>query len=134
MSDPTLTATTIVDLFAEHLVFEPDGAARRDQRRMFTEESGWRLGMFHADTDDEVHADHWERHPNCEEAVSCVRGGIRVVLRAERQNGTDDVVALPAGRGTIVPRGRWHRIELDEPSDLLVVTVRSGSQLEPVGP
>jgi hypothetical protein len=39
MSDPTLTATTIVDLFAEHLVFEPDGAARRDQRRMFTEES-----------------------------------------------------------------------------------------------
>jgi mannose-6-phosphate isomerase-like protein (cupin superfamily) len=133
MSDPLLTAAT-VDLFAEHLVFEPDGAARADLRRMSTEDAGWRLAMWHAETDNEVHADHWERHPNGDEAVCCVRGGMRVLLRAERPNGTDEVVPLAPGRGTVVPRGTWHRIELDEPSDLLVVTVRPGSQLEPLGP
>jgi mannose-6-phosphate isomerase-like protein (cupin superfamily) len=130
MSEPVLTAA-IVDLFSEHLVFEPHGAARADERRMLTEDTAWRLGMFHAATDD-VHADHWERHPNGDEAVCCVRGALRVVLRADTPDDNDDMFAVPAGRGVVVPRGRWHRIELDEPSDLLVVTVRSGSQLKPV--
>jgi hypothetical protein len=32
---------------------------------------------------------------------------------------------LLPGQAVIVPRDRWHRLELDEPSDLLVVTARA---------
>jgi hypothetical protein len=30
----------------------------------------------------------------------------------------------------VVPRGRWHRIDLDGPSDLLTVTMESRTRLE----
>jgi quercetin dioxygenase-like cupin family protein len=41
---------------------------------------------------------------------------------------------LPPGQAVIVPSGRWHRVELDEPTEILVVTVRRGTQLEDVSP
>jgi hypothetical protein len=38
---------------------------------------------------------------------------------------------LLPGQAVIVPGDRWHRLELDEPSDLLVVTARGRTQHEP---
>jgi hypothetical protein len=35
-----------------------------------------------------------------------------------------------AGTAAIVPRGRWHRIELDIPSNIMAVTLPRGSRLE----
>lgn len=40
------------------------------------------------------------------------------------------MVTLVAGTGFVVPRGRWHRFELDAPSDLVSIALRSGSRLE----
>lgn len=40
------------------------------------------------------------------------------------------MVRLSAGTAVIVPRGRWHRLELNAPSDLMSVTLRHGTRLE----
>lgn len=40
------------------------------------------------------------------------------------------MVPLPAGSAVVVPRGRWHRLELDGPSDLMSLTLRHGTRLE----
>ncbi len=38
--------------------------------------------------------------------------------------------ALGRGAVHIVPRGRWHRLEVEEPSDLMSIVLRSGTRLE----
>jgi oxalate decarboxylase/phosphoglucose isomerase-like protein (cupin superfamily) len=82
------------------------------------------------ETHQDVHADHWEIHPAAEEVVCCLTGAMRVCLRPERPGTGEEVIQLTSGTCYIVPRGRWHRIELDEPTDLMSVTLREGSRLE----
>lgn len=50
-----------------------------------------------------------------------------VYLRGE--TGAEPAVLLPAGHAAVVPRGRWHRMELDGPSDIMSVTFPRGSRL-----
>ena len=88
----------------------------------------WQLVMFHVETNDDVHSDYWEKHPSAVEAVCCLRGSLRVYLRGSEPD--DEPVTLDNGVALIVPRDRWHRLEVDEPSDLMVVTLRDSSQLE----
>ncbi|MDL4774633.1 MULTISPECIES: cupin domain-containing protein [Thermomonosporaceae] len=121
---------TPIDLFASAIHFHPDGTVRAGERRMTTDPGGWQIAAFHVETDADVHADHWEMHPAADETVCCLAGGARLILRAEEPGGEEEPVALPAGTAVIVPRGRWHRIELDEPSDLMSVTLRRGTVLE----
>ncbi|WP_211274290.1 hypothetical protein [Streptomyces chattanoogensis] len=49
---------------------------------------GWQLMAFHVETDAvlhaDLHADHGEVHPDADEFVSCLTGGIRLYLRPER--------------------------------------------------
>ena len=80
-------------------------------------------------TDADVHADHWELHPDAEEVVSCLTGGIRLYLPPE-QPGAAEEIKLAAGTAVIVPRGRWHRIDLAAPSDIMAVTLPCASRLE----
>ncbi|MFC9279052.1 cupin [Streptomyces collinus] len=124
--------TTIpVDLFASALHFHPDGDVRAVERQMTSSDSGaWQIATFHVETDADVHADHWEMHPQAEEAVCCLTGGVRLHFRPTTPGGTEDMVRLPAGTAAIVPRGRWHRLELDAPSDLMSITLRHGTRLE----
>ncbi|MFI6447126.1 cupin domain-containing protein [Kitasatospora sp. NPDC050543] len=125
-----MTPTT-VDLFASALHFHPDGDVRAAERQMTSSASGaWQIGAFHVETDADVHADHWEMHPQAEEAVCCLTGGVRLYLRPTDAGGAEEMVRLPAGTAVIVPRGRWHRLELDGPSDLMSVTLRHGTRLE----
>jgi mannose-6-phosphate isomerase-like protein (cupin superfamily) len=129
MNDMTLQHT-IVDLFIEALEFESRGIIRADERGMADGDADWRLAMFHAESAADVHADHWERHPLADEAVCCLDGAIRLCLRADQPGAVDDVVRLLPGHAVIVPRNRWHRFVHEEPTDLLAVTVRRGTQLE----
>ncbi|MFF7340582.1 cupin [Streptomyces sp. NPDC008163] len=123
--------TTTVDLFASALHFHPNGDLRAAARQMTSSDSGaWQIATFHVETDADVHSDHWEMHPEAEEAVCCLTGGIRLHLRPEAPDGAEDVVRLPAGAAVIVPRGRWHRLELEAPSDLMSITLRKGTLLE----
>ena len=128
------TSSTIVDLFTQHLRFDSQGTIRADERRMAGNDADWRLAVFHVETDADVHADHWERHPGADEAVCCLHGAIRLHVRAALPGPPDEIVQLLPGQAVIVPRDRWHRLELDEPSDLLVVTARRGTQHEPTDP
>lgn len=123
--------TPTVDLFASALLFHPDGDVRAAERRMATSDSGaWQIATFHVETDAEVHADHWEMHPEAEEAVCCLTGGVRLFLRPDTPGGDEEMAHLPPGTAVIVPRGRWHRLELDAPSDLMSITLRRGTRLE----
>ncbi|GHI02064.1 cupin [Streptomyces cellostaticus] len=123
--------TTPINLFASALHFHPDGEVRAAERQMTSSDFGvWQIATFHVDTDAEVHADHWEMHPEAEEAVCCLTGGVRLYLRPATPDDAEEMVQLPAGTAVIVPRGRWHRLELDAPSDLMSVTLRHGTRLE----
>lgn len=57
-------------------------------------------------------------------------GTIRLYLRPERPGQTEEEIRLVAGTAAIVPRGRWQRIELATPSNIMVVTLPRGSRLE----
>ncbi|MCK2215683.1 cupin [Actinomadura sp. ATCC 31491] len=95
-------------------------------------QDGWRLQAVHAKTGDDVRADHWQAHPDAEKIVSCLVGKIRLYLRPERPGEPEEEIRLTAGTAAIVPRGRWHRIALDIPSDVLAVTLPGDGRLERV--
>ncbi|MEU0061240.1 cupin [Streptomyces sp. NPDC006334] len=123
--------TPLIDLFASALQFRPDGGVQVTERQMTSSDSGaWQIATFHVETDADVHADHWEMHPEAEEAVCCLSGGVRLYFRPTAPGGTEDMVQLQAGTAVIVHRGRWHRLELDAPSDLMSITLRHGTRLE----
>ncbi|MFI9629572.1 cupin domain-containing protein [Streptomyces sp. NPDC052042] len=126
-----MTAATI-DLFASALLFHPDGDVHAAERQMSGSESdAWQIATFRVKTDADVHADHWEMHPEADEAVCCLAGGARLYFRSTAgSDAPDEMVRLAAGTAVIVPRGRWHRLELDGPSDLMSVTFRRGTRLE----
>lgn len=127
----TTTPITAVDLFASALSIRPDGGVRAAGRRMAGGDSdAWQIATFHVETDADVHADHWEMHPEAEEAVCCLAGGVRVYFRPTAPGDAEEMVRLSAGAAAIVPRGRWHRLELDAPSDLMSITLRRGTRLE----
>ncbi|MFJ3204777.1 cupin [Streptomyces sp. NPDC086989] len=127
----TTTPLSPIDLFASALHIHPHGDVRAAQRQMANSNSGaWQLAMFHVETDADVHADHWEMHPQADEAVCCLTGGVRLYFRPARPDDTEDMVQLQPGTAVIVPPGRWHRLELDAPSDLMSITLRHGTRLE----
>ncbi|CUU53622.1 Mannose-6-phosphate isomerase, cupin superfamily [Parafrankia irregularis] len=119
-----------VDLLTAVLRLRPGGTVTAEPRRMDADDEGWTVAVTHAETDQDVHGDHWEVHPGSDEAVCVLSGRARIVLRPEETDGAQTVVALAAGTGLVVPRGRWHRFELDAPSDLMSIALRSGSRLE----
>ncbi|MFE0190956.1 cupin [Streptomyces sp. NPDC058989] len=128
MTKPPLSP---IDLFSAALHIHPDGDVKAAERRMKSNDSDtWQLATFHVETDVDVHADHWEMHPQAEEAVCCLTGGVRLYFRPARPDDTEDMVQLQPGTAVIVPRGRWHRLELDAPSDLMSITLRHGTRLE----
>ncbi|MEV4436922.1 cupin [Streptomyces sp. NPDC049585] len=127
-------SVTAIDLFESFLHLRPDGRVHAEQPTFDPERDGWQVMAFHVATDADLHADHWEIHPEADEVVSCLTGGIRLCFRPEGAEGEgeveEEVVELAAGKAAIVPRGRWHRIELVTPGDILSVTLPQGSRLE----
>lgn len=122
-----------VDLFASALHLHPGGGVRAAERRMTHSDPGaWQLATFPVETDADVHADHGERHPQAEEAVCCLTGGVRLYFRPDGSDGTEDMVRLRPGTAVIVPRGRRHRLELDA-SRSAPAPAEGGRRLSPGG-
>jgi mannose-6-phosphate isomerase-like protein (cupin superfamily) len=119
-----------IDMFTRLIHFDPEGVVHDEERTAACAPDSRQLAAFHAETDEDVHADHWEMHPSGEELVGCLSGAMRLYLRPREPDGEEEEIPLTSGNCFIVPRGRWHRIELDEPSDLLSVTPRPGTRLE----
>ncbi|MBY8339182.1 cupin [Streptomyces spinosirectus] len=125
------TPLSPVDLFASALHIHPGGDVRVAGRRTVGSDAGtWHVGTFHVETDADVHADHWEMHPEADEVVCCLSGGFRLYLHPLAPGDPEDMLRLGAGTAAIVPRGRRHRLELDAPSDLMSITLRDGTRLE----
>jgi hypothetical protein len=142
--------TSPIDLFASFVQLRRDGQLRAEPRTFDRDRSDWQVMTFHVDTDADVHADHWEIHADSDELVCCLAGGLRLYLRPERQPGAledasegaeqrasegasdsaEEEIVVSAGTAALVPRGRWHRIELDAPSDIMSVAVPRGTRLE----
>lgn len=122
-----------VNLFTPSALRLADGGAIQAETppRIPDDAGGWCVAVFHAETSRDVHADLWEVHPDGEEAVCVLAGTARLILRGEDGAGEEEPVTLSAGTACIVPRGRWHRLELDGPADLMSVTVRRGTRAEP---
>src|SRR3546814_8200731 len=129
---PTETTTAaVVDLLTEDLHLLATGAIRGDERRFEDGEPGQRsCAIFHMESDADAHAEEWEMHPSGDEAVCCLSGDVRMYLRADHPERPAELVRLLPGQAAIVPRARWHRFEIDEPSSVLALTIRQGTQLE----
>lgn len=127
-------SVTTIDLFTRALQFRPDGSVGTGPRRMADDSGGWQLAAFHVETDADVHADHWEIHPSSAEAVCCLSGGFCLYLRPERPGDPETMIPLSAGTAFVVPRNRWHRIELDQPSDIVSIGLRAETRQEQVTP
>ncbi|WP_225800824.1 cupin domain-containing protein [Streptomyces sp. NK15101] len=122
--------TAPIDLFSSFIHLDQGGRVRAERPVFDSERDGWQLMTFHVETDADVHGDHWEVHPTADELVSCLTGGIRLCFRPEQPGGKEEEIRLAAGTAVVVPRGRWHRIALDGPSDIMSVTLPRGSRLQ----
>ncbi|WP_406279954.1 cupin [Embleya sp. NBC_00896] len=123
---------TRIELFGSLVHLHPGGQVHTEQPTTDTEleRDGWLLMVAHAETDADVHGDHWEIHTEADEFVSCLTGGIRIILRPEQPGDDEEEIELSAGTAAIVPRGRWHRLALDAPSDMMAVTLPRGTREE----
>ncbi|MEU9851817.1 cupin [Streptomyces sp. NPDC047974] len=119
-----------IDLFSSFIHLDRSGQVSAAPPVFDSERDGWQLMTFHVETDADVHGDHWEIHTEADELVSCLTGAIRLCFRPERPGEKEEEVGLAAGTAVIVPRGRWHRIALDGPSDIMSVTLPRGSGLQ----
>jgi len=71
---------------------------------------------------------HWEIHPAGEEILLLLSGRMTVVLEGD----PDETFALRPGEAFVVPRGRWHRIEVIEPGDMVFMTEGDGTEHKPL--
>ncbi|MGK5558539.1 cupin domain-containing protein [Actinomadura kijaniata] len=122
---------TPIDLFTQALYLREDRSVTSGERRMTGGADGWHLAAFHLESLADAHPDHWEVHPAAEEVVAVLRGSARLFLRPPEEGGAEEAATLAEGTAVIVPRGRWHRLEVDGPTDLMTVTLREGTRLEP---
>ncbi|MFI6910002.1 cupin [Nonomuraea sp. NPDC050394] len=123
---------TPIELFASGIHLSRGGRIHADARPADAGRNGWYLKAFHARTGADVQADHWQVNTEAEQIVSCVIGKIRLYLRPQRpgRQGGEEEIRLTAGTAAIVPRGRWHRIQLDIPSTVMTITPPCGGRLE----
>jgi mannose-6-phosphate isomerase-like protein (cupin superfamily) len=61
-----------------------------------------------------------ERHIDGDELLYLISGVVRVSL--DHDDREPEVVTLGPGDAFVVPQGTWHRVLVDEPSDLLFMT------------
>jgi mannose-6-phosphate isomerase-like protein (cupin superfamily) len=115
---------TPIDIFASPIELCPGGAV---QERGWSGDTGlWTVAAFHATDNGSVHSDVWELHPAGDEMLFLLSGAITVHWRGQ---AGDEVVmrALTAGACLVVPAGRWHRLTVEEPGDLVAITPRANT-------
>ncbi|NMK48859.1 cupin domain-containing protein [Achromobacter sp. Bel] len=102
------------------------GLSRVDKPRRLSPEDGWLVGIKAVASDADVHGDVWERHPAGDEMLCVLEG--RVLLTLMDDDGAETDVLLDNRRGTVVPRGVWHRLHVACPGKVLFVTPGHGSE------
>ena len=72
-----------------------------------------------------------EMHPDGDELLFLISGRVTVVLE---DRDPPRQVQLQPGDALVIPRGVWHRVRLDEPSQLFHVTPGPGGEHRPATP
>lgn len=125
--DPTF------DVFDNLIQLREGGLAEPAAHTYTAEGAGlWTVATYRVTSDEELHSDHWERHPHGHEVLIALSGEMDLYLR-DHQDGKEPVATLTPGRSFIVPPGTWHRLTLRQPGELMALTPRPGTSLEPVG-
>jgi mannose-6-phosphate isomerase-like protein (cupin superfamily) len=70
-----------------------------------------------------------EMHPDGDELLYLVSGYVHVHLE---EAGGEQVVEVKAGQAIVVPRGVWHRVVLQAPSQLVHITPGPGGEHRPL--
>jgi mannose-6-phosphate isomerase-like protein (cupin superfamily) len=124
--DPCLLCPPI-DIFSSWIELSDGGAVKQRLRGVPGEWGRWTVAAFHATDNDSVHSDVWERHPAGDEVLFLLSGAVTVDQR-DLAGGEVVTTALPAGTCRVVPAGTWHRLSVEEPGDLLVITARANTE------
>jgi mannose-6-phosphate isomerase-like protein (cupin superfamily) len=76
-----------------------------------------------------------EMHPDGDELLYLVSGRLDVIVEDGGEPdkvGVEQTVELHPGEAFLVPRGRWHRVDVREPSHLVHVTPGPGDGHRPM--
>jgi hypothetical protein len=87
------------------------------------------VGVHAFNTNDDVHASQWERHPRGDELLCLVSGRVDVVF--DDSTGARHVPLTPL-HGVIVPQSTWHRLLVEEPGVVVSVTPHADTEHRPV--
>jgi quercetin dioxygenase-like cupin family protein len=71
---------------------------------------------------------HGERHLDGDEVLYLMSGRVRVSMEASDATPTE--ISVSQGEALIVPKGVWHRLLIDEPSRILVIS-RGRTEVRP---
>lgn len=122
-----------VDMYTSMFRLGEDGAVLAEERRMGPDLAGWTMVTMHVGQEKDAHPEVWEQHTKGDEVTCVLSGGVRIYLRDEDDPEDPDgelAAHLTPGSAYVVPRGRWHRLELDGPSDVMALTRVSGTLME----
>ncbi|WP_182357977.1 cupin domain-containing protein [Tomitella gaofuii] len=114
-----------LDLHSEMIRLRPGGGAVVAPREHMADgaAAGERIvAAFRAEDDSAVHPDVWERHPDGEEVLYVRSGAVRVHLHSGDGADSENSSTVASGEAFVVPRGRWHRLSVVEPADLVTIT------------
>lgn len=118
---------SVFDWLDHFMALSHDGGLREvGKPRRLSAHDGWLVGVKAVASDADVHGDVWERHPAGDEMLCVLEG--RVVLTLMEDGGAETDVLLENRRGTVVPRGVWHRLHVVCPGKILFVTPGHGSE------
>jgi len=85
-------------------------------------DSGWLVLLLPMAHD----MDHWERHPEGEELL--LRQSGRFVVIMETPDGDRRLRLDETTPAVVVPRGTWHRFEVEEAGEILFATYGRGTE------
>jgi mannose-6-phosphate isomerase-like protein (cupin superfamily) len=69
-----------------------------------------------------------EMHPDGDEILYLISGRIRIVFLDDPEEDID----VSPGNGLVVPKGKWHRVDIIEPSEIVYVTPGPNNEFRPV--
>lgn len=71
---------------------------------------------------------HWEVHPAGDEILLLLSGEMTIILEGD----PDETFTMQSGEAFIVPRGRWHRVKVTEPGEMVFMTPGEGTEHKPL--
>ncbi|TDT42713.1 cupin domain [Streptomyces sp. BK208] len=122
-----------VDLFSSMFRLRHDGTVGTEEFSMRPDLDGWTAVAMRAEkTADLKSAANWMRHPDGDEVMCVLSGALRIYYRTGGEQDADGELRGRIGPGGafVVPSDAWHRVELEEPTEMVVVLRAEGTVVE----